>query len=74
MRVPELLEFCETHSLVLTSIADMIEYVQELQAAGELEALGWSTKELQAAELVQSMQQAAGLEKNGSSPAGAAAA
>ena len=68
-RVPELIEFCTEHGLVLTSIADLIEYVAEKRAAGELEALGWSMAELQAAELIQAAKDAAGI----ASAAGAAA-
>lgn len=63
-RVPELIEFCTEHGLVLTSIADLIEYVKELQQEGKLDSLGWSMAELQAAELLQSMQQAAGMSTN----------
>ena len=32
-RVPELTTFCEEHGLVLTSIADLVEYIQEQRAA-----------------------------------------
>jgi 3,4-dihydroxy 2-butanone 4-phosphate synthase/GTP cyclohydrolase II len=60
-RVPDLIKFCTEHSLVLTSIADLIGYVKQQQQAGRLEALGWATEELQAAELLQSMQEAAGM-------------
>lgn len=55
-RVPDLIEFCTEHGLVLTSIADLIEYVKELRDEGKLEELGWSTRELQAASLLESAQ------------------
>jgi hypothetical protein len=32
-RIPQLIPFCEEHGLVLTSIADLIEYIKELQGA-----------------------------------------
>ena len=36
-RTPQLIEFCAEHGLVLTSIADLIEYIKELRG---LEASG----------------------------------
>jgi len=33
-RTPELLAFCEEHGLILTSIADLISYLNEVDAAG----------------------------------------
>ncbi len=34
-RIPQLIPFCEEHGLVLTSIADLIDYRRELQGQGE---------------------------------------
>ena len=34
-RIPQLIPFCEEHGLVLTSIADLIAYLEEQEAAGE---------------------------------------
>lgn len=32
-RIPELLPFCEQHGLVLTSIADLTQYIEEMEVA-----------------------------------------
>ena len=63
-RVPDLLKFCEEHGLVLTSIANLIEYVEEHLKANTLEALGWSVSELEAVRLLENMKEAAGMQGN----------
>ena len=68
-RVPDLLKFCEEHGLVLTSIANLIEYVEEHLKANTLEALGWSVSELEAVRLLENMKEAAGMQ--GTAPASA---
>jgi 3,4-dihydroxy 2-butanone 4-phosphate synthase len=38
-RIPELLPFCEEHGLVLTSIADLVQYIEEVGVEAEVPPL-----------------------------------